>query len=199
MLAAGPHYFIRHGQTDWNAEGRFQGQRDIPLNDIGRAQARANGVALRLALGDDLESFDFVASPLVRTRETMMLVREAAGLMPADQFSMEKAILELSFGEWEGQTEAELRVGYPQQMRERKADKWHYMPPGEDAESYETLSWRIAAWLERLQRPTVCVTHGGVIRALFKLSGTLEPQKAARENVPQDRILKFTREKAEWL
>lgn len=199
MQAIGPHYFIRHGQTDWNAEGRFQGQRDIPLNDIGRAQADANGASLRLLLGESLESFDFVASPLKRTRETMILVRHAAGLLPADQFSMEKAIIELSFGEWEGKTEEELRSGYPQQMKERKADKWHYMPPGEDAESYETLSWRIAAWLERLERPTVCVTHGGVIRALFKISGTLAPEKAARQDVPQDRILKFTGNKAEWL
>lgn len=198
MLAAGPHYFIRHGQTDWNAEGRFQGQRDIPLNDTGRAQASANGDALARILGDSLNTFDFVASPLLRTRETMTRLREAAGLVP-DQFSTDKAIIELSFGDWEGHTEAELLAGYPQQMIERDADKWGYMPPGDDAESYETMSWRIAGWLERLEKPTVCVTHGGVIRAIFKLSGVLSSEEAARHNVPQDRILKVSAGKAEWL
>ena len=66
-------YVIRHGQTDYNFEERLQGARDIPLNDTGRAQARANGRAL--ASLPDLEyplpQFDWVASPLRRTRETM--------------------------------------------------------------------------------------------------------------------------------
>ena len=64
-------YVIRHGQTDWNAERRLQGQKDIPINAIGREQARQNGIALAAVLkGEDTE-FYFVASPLGRTRETM--------------------------------------------------------------------------------------------------------------------------------
>ncbi|MEO1066982.1 MAG: histidine phosphatase family protein, partial [Pseudomonadota bacterium] len=73
-------YFIRHGQTDWNAEARFQGQQDIPLNDLGRDQARRNGTTLRDLI--DPADFDFVASPLSRTRDTMEIVRRAMGLDP---------------------------------------------------------------------------------------------------------------------
>ena len=58
-------YFVRHGQTDWNAERRFQGQLDIPLNDTGRAQAARNGAALARVIGDSA-GFDFVSSPLSR-------------------------------------------------------------------------------------------------------------------------------------
>ncbi len=199
MLKTGNrHYFIRHGQTEWNAEGRFQGQRDIPLNDTGRAQATANGEKLLALEADALSGFDFVSSPLGRTSETMTLLRQAAGLSPSE-FETNDALIELCFGEWEGHTEAELLIGYPQQMRERNLDKWNYMPPGQDAESYETLSWRVAAWLETLSKPTVCVTHGGVIRTILKLTGATDTEAAARLNVRQDRILKLEGGSAEWL
>ncbi len=194
----GPHYFIRHGQTDWNAEGRFQGQRDIPLNETGRHQAMENGRKLLNAEKQALGSFDFISSPLGRTQQTMTLLRDAAGL-PAAEFATDGAVMELCFGDWEGHTVEELLQAYPQQMHEREADKWHYMPPGESAESYETLSWRIAAWLERLSKPTVCVTHGGVIRTIFKLTGVLTAEEAARKNVPQDRILKFQSGALSWI
>ena len=76
---AGLIYLIRHGQTDWNAEGRLQGQADTGLNDTGRAQATRNGEFLA-GLVADPAAFDFVASPLSRTRETMERVRAAMGL-----------------------------------------------------------------------------------------------------------------------
>src|SRR3954454_16381515 len=74
-------YFIRHGETDWNAEARLQGQRDIPLNDFGRVQAEEAGARLR-ALVLHYADLDYVASPLSRTRDTMELMREAIGLAP---------------------------------------------------------------------------------------------------------------------
>ena len=65
-------YVIRHGQTDYNREERLQGARDIPLNETGRGQATGNGLALAklTSLELPLDEFDWVASPLGRTRET---------------------------------------------------------------------------------------------------------------------------------
>ncbi|MBM7045145.1 MULTISPECIES: histidine phosphatase family protein [Rhizobium] len=182
-------YVIRHGQTDWNAERRLQGQKDIDLNAIGREQARQNGIDLREILAFENRSFDFIASPLRRTRETMEIAREAMGLPPKD-YRTDERLVEVSFGAWEGFTLRELKAAEPERLAERKAGKWDFIPPGEDAESYEILSWRVGSWLTSVERPTVCVTHGGVIRTLFRLVGDVAKEEAAEIPIHQDQILK---------
>lgn len=198
MFYPGPIFFIRHGQTDWNAEGRFQGQHDIPLNDRGRAQARQNGLYLAHLLANNAAAFDYVASPLGRTRETMELLRGAMQLDPS-AYSTDERLIELSFGAWEGQTLEELEEGYPDAMKRREGDKWHFQPPGDDAESYEILSWRIAGWLDSVTVPTICVTHGGVIRALLKLTGAATAREAASTDIHQDRIMKLENGRLGWI
>ena len=179
---------VRHGQTDWNAEGRLQGQQDIALNERGRAQATRNGQVLLGMIGDP-SSYDFVASPLSRTRETMERLRSAMGLDPF-AYRTDERLLELSFGDWEGHTLAEVHDFAPDRLLARDAQKWSFIPPGTDAESYEILSWRVGAWLKSLDRPTVCVTHGGVVRSVFRLVADTTEEEAAKMNVPQDKILK---------
>ncbi|HEX2148466.1 MAG TPA: histidine phosphatase family protein, partial [Pseudorhizobium sp.] len=85
-------YMIRHGQTDWNAEGRLQGQQDIGLNALGRLQATRNGKTLFESAGPKIADFDFVSSPLSRTRETMALLRAAIGLNPEDYRSDDRLV-----------------------------------------------------------------------------------------------------------
>lgn len=73
------------------------------------------------------------------------------------------------------------------------------MPPGRDAESYEKMALRVKAFLDTLDGPTVCVTHGGIIRAIFHLVGGMSGDEAAAMDVPQDRILRIADSKLEWL
>lgn len=186
-------YMIRHGQTDWNAEGRMQGQKDIGLNDIGRNQASENGRKLASILGARAGDFDFVSSPLGRTRDTMERVRAAMGL-PAQDYRLDDRLKELSFGDWEGSTLAELALIAPERVADRARQKWGFIPPGEDAESYEILSWRIGAWLRSVERQTVCISHGGVIRSCFRLIGDVSEDEACEMDIPQDRILKIDRD-----
>ena len=191
---------IRHGQTDWNAEGRMQGQKDIDLNSVGRGQATRNGIMLADLLGSEAGEFDYVASPLRRTRETMERIRTAMGLDPLT-YRLDDRLKEVSFGDWEGSTLAELAQFTPERVAERALNKWDFIPPGEDAESYEILSWRIGAWLNSVEAPTVCVGHGGVIRSAFRLVGLVDKDIACEMNIPQDRILKIDRDRGEigWL
>ena len=191
---------IRHGQTNWNAEGRFQGQKDIPLNATGRGQALGNGEVLAHILGDEASSFDYVSSPMARTRETMERLRSAMSLDPTD-YRTDDRLKEICFGDWEGHTFHELSQAFPDKIDARAADKWSFIPPGEQAESYEILSWRIGAWLKEVERPTVCVAHGGVIRTILKMVGGRSAEDACEVNIPQDRIMRVERDNgsAVWL
>ena len=190
-------YIVRHGQTDWNVEGRLQGQADTDINDNGRAQADRNGRRLAEFISEPA-AFDFVASPLRRTCETMERVRAGMGLPPKG-FRTDPRLREVHFGGWQGYTYVELEARDPGCTEVRAQNKWHFLPPGPSAESYELMSLRIRDWLEEIEQPTVAVTHGGVIRAVFRLLGGVAPEDAAGMNVPQDRILRIDKGKLEWL
>ncbi|PLX36299.1 MAG: histidine phosphatase family protein [Hyphomicrobiales bacterium] len=183
-----PFYFIRHGETDWNAEKRYQGQTDIPLNDTGRAQAHRNGVTLAAYFaenGIDTAELDFVASPLGRTRETMRLVREGLGL-PVDDFALDARLMEISYGLWEGNTIPELDERLPGEVARRRASRWAYRPP--EGETYAELTARVEEWLGELRRPAVVVAHGGTSRVLRGLLLDVEPDDIPILDVPQDKV-----------
>ena len=190
-------YIARHGQTEWNAENRLQGQADTDLNDFGREQARLNSQRLAELVGK-AEGFDFVASPMRRTRETMELMREAMGLDPT-AYRTDPRLVEISFGDWQGFTFAELEERAPGSTDGRRHPKWDFQPPREGAESYEMLLERIKPWLDALRHPTVCVTHGGVIRCFFRVVTGISKQEAAGLDVPQDRLLRLEGRSLEWL
>src|SRR3954470_13921158 len=96
-------YYIRHGETSWNAEGRLQGVQDIALNDLGRRQAaQAGNILTDLFAGDGREKslLSFVASPLIRARATMELVRGELRL-PRDGYALDDRLREIGYGQWE--------------------------------------------------------------------------------------------------
>lgn len=190
-------YFLRHGETDWNAEGRLQGQADTDINALGREQADRNGGKLAGLLGR-AEGFDFVASPMRRTRETMERVRTAMGLDPMD-YRTDARLVEVHFGDWQGSTYAEVEALAPGSTKARRRNKWNFQPPGAAGESYEMLRRRVLPWLESLANPTVCVTHGGIVRVLFRTIAALPEREAANLHVPQDRVLRLRDDRLEWL
>jgi probable phosphoglycerate mutase len=176
--------YVRHGQTDWNAELRFQGQKDIPLNDTGRAQARANGERLA-ALVAEPARYDFVTSPLSRTRETMEIIRAAMGLDPS-AYRIDARLIEASYGLLEGTTLGEFKAADPVAHRLRKKARWSYCPP--EGESHEMVHRRILPWLETLTGDTIVIGHGVVGRVLrYHILG-LDPDEAAEFVFPQDRV-----------
>jgi probable phosphoglycerate mutase len=188
-----PHptlFFIRHGETDWNAEGRLQGQQDVPLNGRGRRQAVHCGEVMRDLLARDgrsADAFDFIASPLSRARETMESIRSVLGLDPA-AYRLDGRLAEHSFGAWEGFTYAELRQRPPgpRLLAERERDKWNFLPPG--GEGYAQLLVRVRAWYSSIAHDTIVVSHGGVARTLFVLIGVLQPDVAPVHEVDQGAV-----------
>ena len=178
-------YYIRHGQTDWNAQLRFQGQQDIPLNETGRAQARDNGARLAGLLGA-ASGIDFVASPLGRARETMEIVRSAMGLEPA-RYRIDPRLIEASYGTLEGTTLPQFKAQFPDVHRRRKLERWTFQPP--QGESHKMVLDRVLPWLAEIERDSVVVAHGVIGRVLrLHLIGG-DPDAAASYPFPQDRVL----------
>jgi len=184
-------YFIRHGETAWNAAGRFQGSKDIPLNDLGRVQATHAGDVLGDLVarnGHALDDLAFVASPLMRARVTMELVRTELRL-PPEGFALDDRLREIAYGEWEGSTLPEMRASHPDLFAERERDKWHVSPPG--GESYVSVTQRMREWYDSLPGNTVAVSHGGTARALMVAIGVALPEKAADLFIEQGAVYVF--------
>lgn len=193
-----PFFLIRHGETEWNREGRLQGQRDIPLNPVGRDQAAAAGRKLLHLLrrrGLDATGLGYTASPLGRARDTMERVRQALGL-DRKAYATDDRLKELSFGDWEGLTWPEVKAIAPDAVRERKRDKWAFVPP--DGESYAQLAERVRPWIETLRPFDVVVAHGGVARVLMYLLGRATPAEAPDLDIWQGRVLVFESGAFHW-
>jgi probable phosphoglycerate mutase len=188
-------YFIRHGETDWNLEGRLQGQRDIPLNDLGRVQAEEAGRRLA-GIVLNVPDLDYVASPMSRTRETMERMREAIGL-PSVGYRLDERLVELTFGAWEGMTWKEVRRAEPVAAAARERNKWSYVPPG--GESYAMLADRVRPILDDLRRDTVIVAHGGVARAFLAVACGVSTRHAATIDIWQGKVLVIEGRRHLWV
>jgi broad specificity phosphatase PhoE len=185
-------YYIRHGETAWNAEGRFQGSQDIPLNDLGRTQAVAAGSILADLIarnGHALSALPFVASPLSRARLTMELVRETLKL-PPDQYALDDRLREIGYGQWEGLTLPEMELHDAATFASRNVDKWGIAAPS--GESYASVTLRMREWFDSLSADTVAVAHGGTMRALMVAQGIATPLEAADTPIGQGVVYVFS-------
>ncbi|MES2197484.1 MAG: histidine phosphatase family protein [Pseudomonadota bacterium] len=184
-------YYIRHGETAWNAAGRFQGTQDIPLNDLGRTQAMtAGGILAGLIArdGHEASALPFVASPLGRARLTMELVRETLQL-PPDDYAIDIRLREIGFGLWEGMTLPEMELHDAVAFASRTADKWGVAAPS--GESYASVTSRMREWVDTLQGDTVAVAHGGTMRALMVALGIATPLEASDIPIGQGVVYMF--------
>lgn len=184
-------YFIRHGQTAWNAVGRFQGSQDIPLNELGKEQAVRAGELLASILAEDShhpERIPFVASPLGRARQTMELVRGEIGVLPHG-YQIDDRLREIGYGHWEGSTLIEMEQSHPELFAQRQADKWGVPPPG--GESYASVALRMRDWYDSLLQDTVAVSHGGSCRALMAALEIETPVNAAEIYIEQGVVYVF--------
>jgi broad specificity phosphatase PhoE len=149
----------RHGQSTWNASGRWQGQADPPLSDLGRLQAQHASRAVGTV---DL----VVASDLERARDTALIIAEAIGVGPV---VIDPDLRERDAGEWSGLTRAEIEEQWPGYLDRGER------PPG--WEPQDTLNERAMRALDRVHAEyegaeALVVTHGGVIYAIEEHHGT---------------------------
>lgn len=159
-------YLIRHGETDWNKAGRYQGRTNIDLNEAGREQARLLGERFRYLPLDAL-----YVSPLNRAVETAEQVARTTGITPVT----DEHFIEINFGEWEGHTIEELSEKYGNAYTDFFRDPFDHPVPGEGsfqiAMDRAIEGFNILAERHKGQNVAI-VSHGGLLRVM--LVGLLE-------------------------
>ena len=156
---------VRHGETDWNRDGRWQGHSDTHLNDLGREQARR--------LAGELRDVDVVySSDLARAKETAEILAGELGL----PVRLDARLRERSFGAWEGMTAAEIEAAFAEAHGRWLAGEG---AGADDAEAFDAFGARVTSFLgdvlERHPDETVLVVaHGGSIRVVHALASGLD-------------------------
>ncbi|UXN73644.1 histidine phosphatase family protein [Devosia sp. A8/3-2] len=192
-------YFIRHGETPWNAERRYQGRKDIPLNDKGKGRANQNGLtlaALFKARGLDPKAFEWHASPLNRTRDTMDRVRAGFDIHLPD-VKYDVRLMEISFGVLEGELFEQLPANMAVAPGDRTEAYWDFRP--ENGENYRDVEARLEEFAAVLTGPSVVVAHGGIARTLRVLIEHAPIIDVINWAPPQDAVMHFTPGRMELL
>ncbi len=156
-----PLYLLRHGQTDWNRDGRIQGQMESDLTETGRGHASRQGEILSgLGLPVDVRA---ICSPQRRTRQTAELALAPIGLAPM----FDDRLKEIYMGDWEGHLYADMRARQPEFFDARSTFDVIIDSPGE---TYDDMAARLSAFVAELDAPSVIISHG---IALTFLRGTI--------------------------
>ena len=176
-------WLIRHGQTDWNVEGRYQGQADLPLNEVGLAQA--DKVAEKMT-GKNFDAL--YCSDLLRACQTAAPLSKSLSL----EIKIDPRLREVNLGEWQGQLFTSIREQYPVEIALRRADPENSRPPG--GETVRELAHRVWEFFDHMEKThnggkVIIVSHGLTLASvLARTSGkglqnifTLIPENA----VPQ--------------
>jgi alpha-ribazole phosphatase len=146
---------VRHGLTDWNIEGRYQGRLDIPLNAEGRKQAEA----LRAWL-ENTPFENVYSSPLQRAFETAQIIARGKPIR------RDARLAEIDHGDWQGKTHQEIATEWPHQWHAWKSDPDRFTPPG--GESIADVQARVREFLAEIEGDAIlCVSHGVVIQAFL--------------------------------
>lgn len=154
-------YIIRHGETDWNREGIYQGQTDTSLNENGRQTARE--------LGKILSRINFSAiysSDLLRARETAEIINDFLNV----PIYYTQDLRELDFGDWTGISIWKMGEKDPELFKKWQEDPWNISPPG--GETFRELTERVIRVLEEITKRhksenILVVSHAGPIKAMI--------------------------------
>ena len=175
-------FFVRHGQTEWNAIRRMQGQWNSDLSDLGKRQANENGALLN-TLGIEA----MVASPLDRTRQTADIIDQHLNI----GYSTDDRLKEWHCGDWSGELWADLPNKWPEEFASWQADQFNYRPPA--AENYPDMIQRATLFLSEFVmngfNKTAIVSHGVIGRAMIGTLLSLSPEEMLAFAQPNDTII----------
>ena len=180
---------VRHGETEWNVEGRYQGALDSPLTNKGKEQAVENALKLKTQISS-FEEIKIFSSPLGRAKSTALILCDTLGI-DSQKIIFEDAIKEFNYGIFEGKTKAYCKENYPIVFEARERNKWSYVLEG--GESYIMVTARLKHWLESIQeeKEVIVIAHEMINRALRGIYCAYSKEQMLQLRQANDVVLKL--------
>ncbi|WP_397538624.1 histidine phosphatase family protein [Rummeliibacillus pycnus] len=186
---------IRHGETVFNSQGRYQGQLDSPLTQDGIEQVKNISKLLKLVI-DEPNEWEIISSPLGRTLQSTEIICEILGY-DLNKVTTDSRLKEVSVGSWAGLTTQEIESSWPKLLENTDTYNWYFNSP--DGESYDSVMRRVSEWLESIRdkKKVIAVSHGLTGRIIRGVYQSLEKDQLLRLEVSQNTFFKLTNNKIE--
>lgn len=182
-------YLVRHGETFFNVEGRYQGASDSPLTSRGVDEAHRVGAVLKSLLGER-DTVTMWSSPLGRALQTAEIIHRELHLNK--NIVIDARLREVSLGSWDGLTAVDVEHLYPGACDGTTSFDWYFRAP--DGESANEVEERLTSWLAELASFKGChvvISHGLVGRLLRGLYASLPRSEALMLDIPQDSVFRL--------
>jgi probable phosphoglycerate mutase len=186
-------YLLRHGETVWNTQGRFQGQLDSPLTCKGIEQAEYVGARLAKEIDGQPDQFELHVSSLGRAHETAARISGFIAL-PTHE---EPRLIEVTTGSWDGMTQFEIEQEYPGALTGADPYDWYFRSP--DGETLPEVCSRIETWLADASGPVVAISHGLTGRIIRGVYLGLSSREMLVLPVPQDGFYRLENGRADFI
>jgi len=185
---------IRHGETKWNLEGRFQGRLDSPLTERGELQARENGIKLKKYI-KDYENIKIFSSPLGRAKNTAFIISDVLGV-EKETIIFDNRIIEFNYGIFEGKVREKMLK--TEEFKKREANKWSYII--KNGESYAIVQNRVKDFLNSIkdEEKVIIIAHEMVNRTIRGVYCNLLNDKTLNLKQPNSVIL-YLKDREEFL
>ncbi|MBG9456228.1 fructose-2,6-bisphosphatase [Lysinibacillus sphaericus] len=183
-------YLLRHGETEFNTQGRYQGELDSPLTEVGVQQVQQNAQMLKSLIGNP-DEWKIVSSPLGRAMQSTEIICETIGY-DVKKVEKDERLTEVAVGQWAGLTTKEIESSWPNLFQNTDVYNWYFNAP--DGEAYDSVVSRLSAWLKDIQHVpnVIAISHGLTGRVLRGIYADLKKEDALKLEVSQDVFFKLT-------
>lgn len=188
-------YLLRHGETVFNTQGRYQGELDSPLTTEGTEQVKNISKLLKVVINDPNE-WEIISSPLGRAMKSTEIICETIGF-DLNKVTTDARLREVSFGSWSGLTTKEIEESWPELIKNTDSNNWYFNSP--NGENYDSVVERVSDWLESIKNKekVIAVSHGLTGRVLRGVYNNLMKDQALKLDISQTTFFKLTNQNIE--
>lgn len=183
-------YLIRHGETAFNVEGKFQGQSDSPLTAEGKEQIYQIARLLKVELGDDIHNWEIISSPLGRAMDSTKILCETLAY-DMSNVKTDVRLAEVSVGKWAGLYIEDIKAQWPRLLEGTNHYNWYFNSL--EGERYEDVKGRIEEWLASIKdhEKLIVVAHGVTSRIIRGLYQNLDKNATLSQEVAHETFFKL--------